>query len=82
MQPTFASDASGFERFELVKEFVNPKPGANSSFGAGMGIAVIVQKTSDGELRIDAGQSPLARIRISEVHLEFVGKERNEKVKV
>jgi hypothetical protein len=82
VQPKFAGDAGGFEAFELVKEFVNPKPGSNFSFGAGMGIAVIVQKTSDGELRLDAGQSPHARIRIAEIELEFVGKERNAKVKV
>jgi hypothetical protein len=82
VQPKLASKPGEFVEFELVKEFVNPKPGSNFSFGAGMGIAVIVQKTSDGELRLDAGQSPLARVRIAEVNLEFVGKERNAKVKV
>jgi len=81
-QPAFTSDPGEFQEFEFTKEFVNPKPGSNFSFGLGMGVAVIVEKTSGAELQIAAGQSPLARIRIRDVALEFSGKERNEKVKV
>ena len=35
---------------EVVKEFINPNPGANFSFGRGLGIAVIVEKVADGPL--------------------------------
>ena len=45
-------------------------------------MAVLVEKVSNGALQFDAPQSLLARIRIESVELEFVGKQRNQKVKV
>ncbi len=82
VQPAFAADEDAFETFELTKEFLNPSPGANFSFGLGMGIAVIVEKKSEGTLDLAPGASPLARIRIADVKLDFVGKQINDKVKV
>ncbi|MEX0818743.1 MAG: DUF1501 domain-containing protein [Pirellulaceae bacterium] len=82
VQPVFAANDETFETFELTKEFVNASPGANFSFGLGMGIAVIVEKKAEGTLEIAPGTSPLARIRVADVQLEFIGKPLNEKVKV
>ena len=49
--PQFAPDTTPrYDRFELVKEFLNPNPGQNFSFGLGMGIAILVEKTTDGPL--------------------------------
>ena len=80
VQPSFTSDLADFETFELAKTFVNPNAGGNFSFGLGLGIAILIEKTSPGELSWPPGQAPLSRIRIGEVKLEFAGKERNEKV--
>ena len=66
-----------FAAVELSKEFINPNPGSNFSFGSGLGVAVIVKRTSSEDLT-----PVLARIRIESVELEFTGKERNPKVKV
>ena len=82
VQPAFAANDEGLVTFELTKEFLNPSPGANFSFGLGMGIAVIVEKKSEGPLELAPGTSPLARIRIADVRLDFVGKPINDKVKV
>ena len=68
------------DRFELSKEFVNPTPGSNHSFGLGLGVAILIEKTSDGPLAIPAGKP--AGIRIGSVELSFTGKVRNEDVKV
>jgi hypothetical protein len=80
VQPTFTSDEK-FETIELTKEFTNPSPGGNFSFGLGMGIALIVEKKSEGTLELAPGRTPLARLRVADVQLEFVGKQVNEKVK-
>jgi hypothetical protein len=77
------SDAAApkFQPVELTKEFVNPSPGANFSFGRGLGVAVIVEKTAEGPLELPA--KPLtALVRIQHVELTFAGKPRNEDVKV
>jgi len=84
IQPTFAEQASAeFQQFELTKMFVSPKPGTNFSFGSGLGVALIVEKTSPGELEFPADGKPRqALIRIDELTLEFSGKPINEDVKV
>jgi len=82
VQPAFAANEDAFETIELTKEFINASPGANFSFGLGMGIAVVVEKKSEGALELAPGTSPLARIRVADVQLDFVGKPLNEKVKV
>ncbi|MCA9071409.1 MAG: DUF1501 domain-containing protein, partial [Planctomycetaceae bacterium] len=80
VHPTFSKTTPKFEEMELVKEFVNPNPGANFSFGIGLGVAVVIEKTSPGDLQLPSGSSPLARLSIECVQLKFIGKERNEKV--
>jgi len=72
-----------FEDFTLTKQFVNPTPGGNFSFGLGLGVAVIVEKTSPGQFELRAGANDQAAgIRIRQVALEFRGKERNDQVTV
>ena len=44
--------APQYEPVELTKEFLNPTPGANFSFGRGLGVAIIVEKTGDGRLEL------------------------------
>ena len=68
------------DRFELTKEFLNPTPGSNFSFGLGLGVAILIEKTSDGPLTLPAGKS--AGVRLGSVELSFTGKVRNEDVKV
>lgn len=67
------------QRVELVKEFINPKPGSNFSFGLGMGIGLQMQKKTAGALTIPASQ---ALLRVARVELEFLGKEVNQDVTV
>jgi hypothetical protein len=70
-----------YEPVELTKEFLNPTPGANFSFGRGLGVAIIVEKTGDGRLELPA--KPLtALVRVKHVELTFQGKPRNEDVKL
>ncbi|HZL88528.1 MAG TPA: DUF1501 domain-containing protein [Pirellulaceae bacterium] len=69
-----------YQPFSLSKEFINPTPGQNFSFGLGLGIAVIVEKTSDGLLELPAGKQ--AALAIGGIELVFTGKPRDDEVKV
>ncbi len=84
IKPVFtAEDAIDFANFELTKEFVNPNPGNNFSFGLGFGIGLLVEKSTDGVLELTAGRdAATARLLVDEVSLVFIGKSRNEDVKV
>ncbi|MFQ5734359.1 MAG: hypothetical protein ACE5KM_20670, partial [Planctomycetaceae bacterium] len=62
----------------LEKNFVNPKPGSNFSFGSGLGVAVIVEAKNPGTLPA----ATQALLEIAEVDLQFAGKQRIETVKV
>lgn len=68
--------------FQLEKSFVNPKPGSNFSFGLGLGVAIVVRRTSKGELAVNGEEFSGAYVVVEEVEVEFEGKERNAKVKV
>jgi hypothetical protein len=84
IRPRFAGQANAdYETFELAKDFVNATPGSNFSFGLGLGVALLVEKTTDGVLEVsgDSGRQH-ALLRIASVELEFAGKERNNDVKV
>jgi len=80
--PRFIPGNGALETVELSKQFVNPNPGQNFSFGLGLGIALTVTKSSPGKWEQPADKVPLAQIWVAEVDLEFIGKERNDKVKV
>lgn len=65
---------------ELSKTFINPNPGSNFSFGAGMGVSIQLVKSTGGTLQIAATDRAL--VRIADVKLGFLGKEVNDNVKV
>jgi len=69
-----------WQTVELSKSFVNPNPGSNFSFGAGMGVSIQLIKSSGGTLKIAANDR--AFVRVADVELDFLGKEVNENVKV
>jgi len=78
--PRFVADGQrSYESFELEKVFENPSPGGNFSFGLGLGVAILIEKTSDGILTIPATEA--AFLRIDDVTVEFTGKSRIETVK-
>ena len=66
----------------LVREFTNPKPGDNFSFGLGLGVAITVAKTSPDSLNLPAGEPGFAEILVRRVTVHFTGKARNETVTV
>ena len=68
--------------FELSKNFISPQPGSNFSFGSGLAVSIQLVKTSPGSLKLQGLDLRSAFIRIAEVSLEFVGKERDPNVKV
>ncbi len=72
-----AGETSAPQRFEL-SEFLGTRQGnANFSIGAGIGVAVIIEKTSPGVLQIPAGKDAHAAfLRVDDVQLDFVGKQR------
>lgn len=79
--PRFFADAdSGYDTFELEKVFENPTPGGNFSFGPGLGVVIVVERTADGILAVSAEDR--AFLRIDDVTVEFTGKSRIETVKV
>ena len=75
-------DASqpGYEVVSLEKVFENPSLGANFSFGLGLGVAVVIEKTSDGVLTVAPQEA--AVLQIDDVTVEFTGRARIETVKV
>ena len=73
-------DQPGYDAFELAKVFENPSPGGNFSFGLGLGVAILIEKASDGVLSVPVGET--AYLRIDDVTVEFTGKARIETVKV
>ena len=78
--PKFTDPPHDDQPFTLEKVFENPSPGANFSFGLGMGVAIILEKTSAGVLAVPADEAAI--LRIDEVTVEFTGKPRIETVKV
>ena len=81
--PQLSETADNWQTIELVKQFVNPRPGANFSFGAGMGVMIEVTRRGNQPLQLPAPpQAQSAAIRVANVSLEFLGKERIENVKV
>ncbi|MDA1160070.1 MAG: DUF1501 domain-containing protein, partial [Planctomycetota bacterium] len=74
------SGSNEWQTAELSKTFVNPNPGSNFSFGAGMGVSIELVKSSVGTLTINSDDR--AFIRVVDVELDFLGKEVNDNVKV
>jgi hypothetical protein len=69
-----------WERFELDKRLDSPAPGQNFAIGRGLGVAVVLEKTSPGELEI----APTCRLQlwIDAVELKFTSRTVDEAVTV
>ena len=84
-QPTFAQavDASSYQRFVVSQFLGSTVPGANFGIGQGLGVAVIVEKTSPGALEFGADAQPnQAFIRIDSVAIDFNPRPRDDSVVV
>jgi hypothetical protein len=77
---TFQPEFEKYQKFEMTKLADSPKPGTNFTVGLGLGVAVIVEKTSPGKLELPAGTR--AFLRIDDVELIFAPRNRNEDVQV
>ena len=74
-QPTFGDNATTFEVNRFLGSTV---PGANFAIGNGLGVAVVVEKTSPGSLTLDGA----AFLRVHSVGVEFSARPRDESVTV
>mgnify|MGYP002623165421 FL=1 len=81
VSPKFAAAGDEWETIELTREFINPNLGGNFSFGLGMGIALVIKRTSSGPLQIPAGDRPLG-IEVAEAQVVFNAKPRVDTVRV
>lgn len=75
---TFKPQMDAIRNVKLSKQFLNPKAGANFSFGLGLGVAVIVEKTSAGD--VELGVDQVAQILIDRIDVRFAGKPRIDSV--
>jgi hypothetical protein len=73
--------APQYGTFEFTTRLDSPAPGANFSIGNGLAIAVLMEKTSPGELQITAGTEPVA-LCIDHIDLRFNSRTINDEVKV
>ncbi len=69
-----------WERFEVSAKLRSQDGGAMET-SRGIGVAVIVEKTSPGELALPAG-SPIALVRIDDADLKFDARPRDDSVTV
>ena len=73
VRPAFrALGSSSFQTFELEKLLANAEFGMNFSFGVGIGVAVIVERSTVGPLSLPSYTGPhQAMLRIKTIDLEF-----------
>ena len=76
------TDGKSWQKVELTREFINKQPGANFSFGLGLGVAVLVEKKGPGVLDLPAGPARGAELLVKRVHVTFTPKPRNDNVVV
>jgi hypothetical protein len=80
-QPPFGPDAAPvYERFQVAR-ILRSQDGGAFELSMGIGVAIVVQKTSPGTLDL-AGPSRRAFIRLDDVQLEFNARPRNDDVRV
>src|SRR5262249_21226920 len=71
--------AGGYTRFELTRALRSQDGGA-AEIEMGVGVAIVLAKTSPGDLVVKAGQR--AFLRIDDVDIRFVPRPRNDEVQV
>jgi len=80
-KPAFGDGAAA--KTYVVERFLgSTQPGANFPIGNGLGVAVVVEKTSPGTLQITDGSAQRAFLRIDAVTLEFNPRPRDDSVTV
>jgi hypothetical protein len=70
------------ESFKLDRFLGSTTPGANFSIGNGLGIAIVVEKKTPGQLTLPKDESHRASLRIESVTLELNPRKRDESVTV
>ncbi len=78
-EPPFADKAEGYHMVSLTRSLRSQDGGA-SEIEMGVGVAVIVERRTPGELLIPAGAR--AFVRIDDVEIGFVPRPRNDEVTV
>ncbi len=83
-RPAFVSgDKPASQRFEFSQLLDSARPGSNFSTGLGLGIAVLVEKTTPGVLELPSGTTEQqAFVRIDVAELEFTSHSINKDVNV
>ena len=80
-QPEFSEDSTlKFQKLEMAKLLDSRVPGSNFAVGLGLGVAVIVEKTTPEKLVVPDGKR--AFIRIDDVQMVFNPRIRNDDVQV
>jgi len=75
------SNSKEWQTVELKKQFLAPPPGAGVlNFGTSLGVSIQVVRSTGGPLTIPADHRAL--LRIADLKLDFLGKERNDNVTV
>jgi hypothetical protein len=74
------TDGKSWKTVQIKREFINPKPGDNFSFGLGLGVAILVEKTSPGALELAGDETHGAEVLVKSVQVKFTAKPRNDKV--
>jgi len=80
-RPTY-SDGSSATAHSVSRFLGSTVPGANFSIGNGLGVAVVVEKTSPGRLQLPGPGPHQAFLRIHYVALEFNARPRDDSVTV
>jgi hypothetical protein len=81
LQPEFSEgDTPHYRKFTLAQLLDSRVPNVNFTVGLGLGVAVLVEKTTPGNLEIPAGKQ--AFLRIDDVELIFNPRQRNDDVQV
>lgn len=79
--PEYHSD-SPIEQHEMEVLLKPPGPGRNFAIGKGLGIALVLEKTSNPPLMLPQGQAQKGLLHIDQIQLEFKGRFRDENVTV
>lgn len=77
-RPTFGKT----EIFKLDRFLGSTTPGANFGIGNGLGVALVIEKKTPGQLTLPKNESHRAALRIESVTLDFSPRKRDESVTV
>src|SRR5262249_5964372 len=78
-QPVFAEGQPSKE-YSVSRFLGSTIPGANFAIGNGLGVAIVIEKTSPGLLQLNGAGPHRAFVRIDSVSLEFSPRPRDDSV--